>query len=58
MAHHISGLGISPTSKDPRSHITDLFAFQKPGDPHKTILVMDINPYSRAIVDGVDSESV
>ena len=58
MAHHISGLGISPTSKDPRSHITDLFAFQKPGDSSKTILVMDINPYSPAIADAVDSESV
>jgi hypothetical protein len=58
MAHHISGLGISPTSKDPRSHITDLFAFQKPGDPSKTILVMDINPYSPAIADAVDNESV
>ena len=38
MAHHVSGLGISPTSMDARSHITDLYAFQKPGDPDKTIL--------------------
>ena len=58
MAHHISGLGISPTSMDPRSHITDLFVFQKPGDPHKTILVMNINPHSPMTADAVDPESV
>ncbi len=58
MAHHISGLGISPTSMDPRSHITDLYVFQKPGDPHKTILVMDINPHSPMTADAVDPESV
>ena len=58
MAHHVSGLGISPTSMDPRSHITDLYVFQKPGDPHKTILVMDINPHSPMTADAVDPESV
>src|SRR5215208_4746790 len=58
MAHHVSGLGISPTSMDARSHITDLFAFQKPGDPHKTILILDINPLSPMTADAVDHESV
>ncbi|MEE1802942.1 hypothetical protein ACIQVO_35705 [Streptomyces sp. NPDC101062] len=46
MAHHVSGLGISPTSMDPRSHITDLYVFQKPGDASRTILVININPTS------------
>lgn len=58
MAHHVSGLGISPTSMDPRSHITDLYVFQKPGDADKTILVMNINPYSPITADAVDHESV
>lgn len=58
MAHHVSGLGISPTSMDPRSHITDLYVFQKPGDAGKTILVMGINPESPITEDAVDSESV
>jgi hypothetical protein len=43
---------------DPRSHITDLYAFQKPDDSHKTILVMDINPHSPMTADAVDPESV
>ncbi|HEX6655899.1 MAG TPA: DUF4331 family protein, partial [Candidatus Limnocylindria bacterium] len=58
MAHHVSGLGVSPTSMDPRSHITDLYVFQKPGDPRKSILVMDINPHSPMTADAVDPESV
>lgn len=58
MAHHVSGLGVSPTSMDPRSHITDLYVFRKPGDPNKTILVMDINPHSPMTADAVDPESV
>ena len=58
MAHHVSGLGISPTSLDPRSHITDLYVFQKPGDAGKTILVMGINPNSPITEDAVDHESV
>jgi len=43
---------------DPRSHITDLYTFQKPGDPSKTILMMNINPHSPITADAVDSESV
>ncbi|MFG3255336.1 DUF4331 family protein [Streptomyces sp. NPDC048172] len=58
MAHHVSGLGISPTSMDPRSHLTDLFVFQKPGDASKTVLVIDINPTSPITDDAVDHESV
>ncbi|MGW3284390.1 DUF4331 family protein [Streptomyces sp. NPDC001002] len=58
MAHHVSGLGISPTSMDPRSHITDVYVFQNPTDADKTILVMNINPHSPVTEDAVDSESV
>lgn len=58
MAHHVSGLGLSPTSMDARTHITDIYAFQKPGDPHKSIIVLDINPNSPMTADAVDHESV
>jgi hypothetical protein len=58
MSHHVSGLGISPSSMDARSHITDLYAFQKPGDASKTILVLNVNPLSPMTEDAVDHESV
>src|SRR5262245_32270511 len=50
MAHHISGLGVS--------HITDLYVFQYPRDPHQTIRVMSVNPHSPMTADAVDPESV
>ncbi|MFE4856873.1 DUF4331 family protein [Streptomyces sp. NPDC056670] len=43
---------------DPRSHITDLYVFQKPGDASRTILVLNINPTSPITDDAVDHESV
>jgi hypothetical protein len=58
MSHHLSGFGISPTSMDARTHITDLYAFQKPGDASRTILIMDVNPLSPMTEDAVDHESV
>src|SRR5262249_46357694 len=36
----------------------DLFVFQKPGDPRKTILIMNINPKSPVFADAVAPESV
>src|ERR671937_294742 len=57
MSHHLSGLGISQTSMDPRTHITDLYAFQKPGDASKTILILDVNPESPITDQAVDHES-
>ena len=29
---------------DPRTDITDLYAFQKPGDPARSIFIVDVNP--------------
>ena len=29
---------------DPRTDITDLFVFQKPNDPTKSILILNVNP--------------
>ncbi len=58
MSHHLSGLGLSATSMDARTHITDLYAFQKPGDASKTILILDVNPSSPITEEAVDHESM
>ena len=39
---------------DPRTDITDLFAFQKPGDPAKSILIFNVNPEAPAHADTFD----
>lgn len=33
---------------DPRTDIADLYVFQKPGDPSKSILILNVNPEARA----------
>ncbi len=58
MSHHLSGLGLHLLSMDARSHLTDLYAFQKPGDRNKTALIMNVNPLSPITEDAVDHQSV
>jgi hypothetical protein len=39
-------------------NITDLYAFQKPGDMHKTILIMNVNPMPPRLADAFDPTAV
>ncbi len=44
MSHHYSGPNLAFPCGDARLDFTDLFAFPKPGDPGKSILIMDVHP--------------
>ena len=44
MSHHYSGPNVSFPRGDARLDFTDLFAFPKPGDAGKSILIMDFHP--------------
>jgi Domain of unknown function (DUF4331) len=44
MSHHYSGPNFVFPRGDARLDYTDLFAFPKPGDPSKSILIMDVHP--------------
>jgi hypothetical protein len=44
MSHHYSGPNLEFPCGDARLDFADLFAFPKPGDPSKSILVMDVHP--------------
>ena len=44
MSHHFSGLDFGFRHGDARVDLCDLFAFPKPGDPGKSILIMDVHP--------------
>ena len=44
MSHHYSGPDLGFPHGDARLDITDLFAFPKPGDSTKSILIMDVHP--------------
>ena len=44
MSHHYSGPNLVFPRGDARLDYSDLFAFPKPGDPSKSILIMDVHP--------------
>jgi hypothetical protein len=44
MSHHYSGPNFVFPRGDARLDFTDLYAFPKPGDPSKSILIIDVHP--------------
>ena len=44
MADHLDAPGLTSPAMDARVDITDHFAFEKPGNPKKTILIFNVNP--------------
>jgi len=46
MSHHYSGPAFGFPHADARLDLTDLYAFPKPGDAGKSILIMDVHPSS------------
>jgi len=44
MADHLDAPGLTSPAMDTRVDITDHYAFQKPGDSGRTILIMNVNP--------------
>ena len=44
MSHHYSGLNIGFPRGDARLDLTDLYAFPQPGDPGKSIFIMNVHP--------------
>ncbi|HEU4993814.1 MAG TPA: DUF4331 family protein [Gemmatimonadaceae bacterium] len=44
MSHHYSGPKFGFPRGDARLDFTDLFAFPKPGEPSKSVLIMDVHP--------------
>jgi Domain of unknown function (DUF4331) len=47
MADHLDAPGLTSPAKDPRVDITDHYAFRKPGDTSRTILILNVNPLVR-----------
>jgi hypothetical protein len=43
---------------DPRTDITDVYAFLKPGDPDKSILILNVNPLAPLLAGAFNSHAV
>jgi hypothetical protein len=44
MTHHYAGAKFGFPREDARLNLTDLFAFPKPGDPKKSVIIMNMHP--------------
>ena len=52
MADHLdSSTRLTSPDGDPRADITDIYIFQKPGDPAKSILILNVNPLAPTLAD-------
>jgi len=49
MSNHFTGLSLGPPLGDQRLDLCDLFAFQSPVDPSRTVLILDANPQADAL---------
>jgi hypothetical protein len=49
MSNHYSAANLKFPGDDARLDFTDLFLFQAPGDPGKTVLIMDVNTVTAGI---------
>jgi hypothetical protein len=58
MADHLDAPGLKSPNMDAKIDITDIYAFQKPGDPSKTILVTNVNPLAPTLADSFEHEAV
>ncbi len=48
MSNHFTGLKLGPPEGDTRLDLTDLYAFQVPTDPSRTVLILNCNSFAKA----------
>ena len=48
MSNHFTGLKLGPPLGDQRLDLTDLYAFQAPADPTRTVLILNCNTFAQA----------
>jgi len=58
MADHLDAPGLTSPAMDARVDITDHYAFQKPGDPHRSILILNVNPLAPSHADEFRHDAV
>src|SRR6266487_6919299 len=58
MADHLDAPGLMSPNMDAEVDITDIYAFQKPGDASKSILIMNVNPLAPTLADEFDHKAI
>jgi hypothetical protein len=58
VSDHLDAPGLKSPNMDARVDITDIFAFQNPADPTRSVLVMNVNPLAPTLADSFAPEAV
>jgi Domain of unknown function (DUF4331) len=58
MADHLDAPGLMSPDSNPKTDITDIYAFQKPGDPAKSILILNVNPLAPTLANEFESNGL
>lgn len=58
MADHLDAPGLTSPGDDARLDITDIYAFQKPGDSDKSILMLNVNPLAPTLADSFNEDAL
>lgn len=58
MADHLDAPGLKSPAMNARVDITDVYAFQKPGNANKSILILNVNPLAPTLADSFDSTAI
>lgn len=58
MADHLDAPGLMSPDANPKTDITDIYVFQKPGDPHKSILILNVNPLAPTLANEFESNGL
>ena len=58
MADHLDAPGLMSPGMDARIDITDVYAFRKPGNASKSILMMNVNPLAPSFADEFNSAAL
>ena len=55
MADHLDAPGLMSPNGNAKTDITDVYAFQKPGDPDTSILILNVNPLAPTLATEFES---
>jgi len=58
MADHLDAPGFKSPNLNAKIDITDIFAFQKPGEPGKSLLILNVNPMAPTLADQFDPQAL
>jgi hypothetical protein len=58
VSDHLDAQGLKSPNMDARADITDIFAFQNPADPMRSVLAMNVNPLAPTLADSFAPEAV